>query len=193
MIPSLDEFLSSLHGMWRMLFGDPEGLNQLNLTIEGFWRSFFVAVVVFPIALGAAAGMQRVVAANEMIDAPSIGLAGQTFSYILHWLCFILLMIPVSKFLGLSSRFVVFITVWNWRHLIDAVLILPAGLLGGAGLLSPEFALLLFMFGLCAALVFGWYVAKVALQTTGGVAAAIIILEGITDLLLDFALLKFLL
>ena len=40
------EVLLSLYGVWRLFLRDPRGIEWLDVSIEGFWKSFFCAVVV---------------------------------------------------------------------------------------------------------------------------------------------------
>ena len=35
------EVLLSLYGVWRLFLRDPRGIEWLDVSIEGFWKSFF--------------------------------------------------------------------------------------------------------------------------------------------------------
>ena len=48
MIPDRVEVLHSLYGAWRLAMLDVSGMRHFNLSVEGFWRSFFAAVIVAP-------------------------------------------------------------------------------------------------------------------------------------------------
>ena len=39
----------NLAGAWQVMLGRPEGLNRLDTSLEGFWRSFAAIVLVVPI------------------------------------------------------------------------------------------------------------------------------------------------
>ena len=45
---SKQELLLSLYGAWRLLLRDTKGIEWLDDSPEGFWKSFFCAVVVLP-------------------------------------------------------------------------------------------------------------------------------------------------
>ena len=47
-MPDRQEVLSALYGAYRLAWFDVSGMTFLNLTVEGFWRSFFAAVLVAP-------------------------------------------------------------------------------------------------------------------------------------------------
>lgn len=190
MIPSLDEIFSSLRGMWRLLWGDADGLNDLNLTIEGFWRSFFVMVLIMPFVLGSASGTDAILDLNPAATPVDVGLVGHIFMMVVSWIIMALLMIPILMVLRLSDKYVVFITAWNWRHAIDVLLYLPPALLVGAGILDPQIGAVFLFIGLFAALIYSWWVTKVSLATTGGVAAGVVVVQGISEIILSLILMK---
>ena len=42
------EVTAALYGSWRLARLDPGGMAYFNRTVEGFWNSFFAAVIVAP-------------------------------------------------------------------------------------------------------------------------------------------------
>ena len=48
MMPDHEEVLHSLYGAYRLAFLDRSGMSHFNLSVDGFWRSFFAAVLVAP-------------------------------------------------------------------------------------------------------------------------------------------------
>ena len=177
MIPSLEEIVSSIRGLFRLAAGDPDGLNDLNLTAEGFWRSFFAGVMIFPLLLGAQAGLIRASRAASGNGAEVPGLAQYFVIFLLSWFGFVLIMIPVARLLAVADRYAVFIIAWNWRQIVDALLILPPVLLAGLGLMPFGFAQNVAGIASLAVLALGWWIAHVALGVSKGAAVAVIILE----------------
>ncbi len=49
MIPPRAELVASLFGAWCLIKFDPRGLSYFNCSVEGFWRSFFAAIVALPL------------------------------------------------------------------------------------------------------------------------------------------------
>ena len=47
-MPPKQEIVASLYGAWRLMRLDPTGMTYFNLSADGFWRSFFAAVIVAP-------------------------------------------------------------------------------------------------------------------------------------------------
>ena len=48
LMPDRAEVLRSLYGAYRLAFLDQSGMAHFNLSVDGFWRSFFAAVLVAP-------------------------------------------------------------------------------------------------------------------------------------------------
>ena len=48
MIPDQQEVIRSIYGAWRLPWLDRSGMGHFNLSVDGFWRSFFAAVLVAP-------------------------------------------------------------------------------------------------------------------------------------------------
>ena len=47
-MPPKQEIVASLYGAWRLMRLDPTGMTYFNLSSDGFWRSFFAAVMIAP-------------------------------------------------------------------------------------------------------------------------------------------------
>jgi hypothetical protein len=56
--------LRSLSGAWDVMNGRPAGLEKLDLTLEGFWRSFAVIVPAIPLDAIVLAGDRAVTLAE---------------------------------------------------------------------------------------------------------------------------------
>ena len=48
-MPTRTEIGRSLYGAWRLLLLDPTGVQWFELSIAGFWRSFFAAALIAPV------------------------------------------------------------------------------------------------------------------------------------------------
>ena len=44
-----ENMATSLYGAYRLARADKSGLNYFDASIDGFWRSFFAAVVIAPL------------------------------------------------------------------------------------------------------------------------------------------------
>lgn len=173
------EVAAALRGSWRLFRLDPGGLDEFDRTIEGFWRSFWVAVILIPAYLlkylvddsGAAdqgAGTFRFVAIEAI-------------AYVIGWVAYPLLMFHVTEWIDRSQAYVGYIVAYNWSHLIQMAIFLPALILMPGDPAAGEGSPLLFLATLVTLFYLG-YIAKVALDIPASMAAGLVFL----DLLLSF-------
>ena len=148
MIPTLPQLISAVQGAWRLMLWDREGLEKFDITIEGFWRSFFAPLAALPAAILVHVAYLAMVAETAatnpdagLPDLPATGLylAVKTATYTAEVILFPLLMILVARSAGLTERYVPFIIAWNWVNaLIVGILTIPhlLYLTGALGLVS---------------------------------------------------------
>jgi hypothetical protein len=178
LIPSWSEINRSLSGAWRLLLLDPAGMGRFDISIGGFWRSFFAAVLVAPLyALRA-----MVDPAPAEAEAAGVGHALATVvTYVLAWAAFPVAMIYIARFLDLRGTYVGFIVALNWARVLQAVLLVgvsSAAALAGA---PSDF---LTLTAIAAVLAYQWVVTKTALATTGTIAAALVIIDALMESLI---------
>lgn len=172
MIPDQKEIGRSLTGALRLARLDGGGMGSFNLSIEGFWRSFFAAVIVAPgYALLVA---QKLATWPGHVD-PALAVLIEAAAYVLTWAAFPLAAIFLTLLLGLSRNYVALIVATNWAEVVQFGLFLVATVLAAAlppGLREPVLVL-----AIGAILLYEWFVARTALATTGGVAAGIVVVD----------------
>jgi hypothetical protein len=179
MIPDQEEVYRSLYGAYRLARLDPRGMTLFNLTFEGFWRSFFAAVLVAPAYAILVA--ERLAGREETLDLGWVILV-QSGAYVLGWAAFPVVAIVLTRMLGLGSHYSALIIAANWAAVLQvgvflAVLVLSLVLSGGLGaflLMATTLAILLYQ----------WFVYRTALETTGGTALALLLV----DLILNTAI-----
>jgi hypothetical protein len=172
MIPDQAEVLRSLYGAWRLARADATGMQHFNLSVEGFWRSFFAAIIVAP-------GYALLVVQRTLDREESYGLGStvvvEGIAYLAAWAAFPLVAVVLTQLLGLGRHYVELIVAVNWAAVLQIVaflaavaltLILPEGL--GALLLAIVTGTLI---------LYQWFVMRTALQTTGGVALALVVVD----------------
>lgn len=181
MIPGQQEIVRSLTGAWLLAKRDPSALSYFNLSIDGFWRSFAAMVLVLPILfLSASISLDLKLAseAQEGITTDAGGFyAGRIVLMIIGWVAFPLVMIPVSRVLDLSHRYVTYIIVFNWSSVLAEYVLAVPELLWYAGVIGPDILSGAFVAVLALAVLYRWYVAKTALETTGLIASTMVLLE----------------
>lgn len=179
MIPPAEEIRSSIRGALMLAQRDPAGLDQLNLTVEGFWRSFFAAVLAAPIYV--------LLVAQHHTWAPDAStgsiLVGEGLGYVLGWLALPLAAIFLVRLFGLGSRYVPLVVAANWAGLVQAFVFLAAVVV--ANLLGAGAGSLVLLFATLGVLLYEWYVVRIALATSGMVAAGFVAADWVLSLLVN--------
>ncbi len=181
MIPGSQEIIRALTGSWLLAKRDPSALGYFNLSIEGFWRSFAAIAFVLPILILSASisiDLKAASAVQDGVQADWSGyILGRITLMIIGWVAFPLVMIPVARVLDLSHRYVLYIIVFNWTSVLaEYVLSIPEALwyLGAIGTNTLGGGYLVV---LALVVVYRWYIAKTALETTGLIASTMVLLE----------------
>lgn len=172
-MPSKQEINAALFGAWRLMRFDADGMNWFNLTIEGFWRSFFAALPVAPF-------FALLVYLDFHREGGPVYVEREIFTTILvygvGWAIVPLVMVPVTKLLGMSRGFIPMMVAYNWTTVPQIIIQALVALPGGMGLISVELSGAVLFAALVYILVFEWFVIRTALQTTAMTAVAIVML-----------------
>ena len=191
-MPDREEILRSLTGAWRLARLDPQGMSQFDLSFTGFWHSFFAAVLVAP-GYAILVAQRFTTAAPDATDAPPSAVAFesesgigwimtvQTISYLISWAAFPLLAAVITWVLDLGRNYVALIVAANWAAVIQIAAFLAALLIGAA---LPPLAGVLVALVTIGILFYQWFVTRTALQTTAGIAFALVL----ADLLVNTAI-----
>ncbi len=194
MIPTLTELVSSVQGAWRLMLWDRDGLARFDMTIDGFWRSFYGPLAALPAALLVYTAHLAMIAETAVLnpdaglpETPATGLylAIKTASYILEVALFPLVMVLVARRTGLAARYVPFIIAWNWVNAVIVFLLAIPHLLylaGAIGLVSI-YGLQVIILGLSILCLY--FTALAALETPPFVAGLILALSIILGLTLE--------
>lgn len=132
---SWDDIQRYMLGAWDLMWGRKQGLGRLDLTVDGFWNSFFAMIVAAPPLL-----LTWVAVANRLAERPgyegSRPLAATGFAVIdaLAWVLPLVLLALASRRLGIADRFVAYVVSTNWASAVLVWLGTPVAL---AMLLMP--------------------------------------------------------
>lgn len=175
-LPSLRE---NFAGAWAIMRGRPEGLARLDLSLEGFWRSFAAILLLVPFALLALISQQRLVAASG--EAPGAlsggGLAVEAVALLADWFTFPLVFALLARPLGLGARYVPFIVARNWAAVIIAAMVAVVHAMHVLGLVPSPVAPFLLFAAIALALRFSYVIARTTLAVSAGVAIPLVILD----------------
>ena len=175
MTPAVAEARLALTGALKLARGDARGLAYFAPTEEGFWHSFragvlcyplYLILLSFPIQLGGA----------DKIDTGRV-LTVETIHFVISWVAFPLLMLPLVDRLRRSDRYFGFMTAYNWCQVPQTAVFATVALLGALGVLSVEGVLVADLIAGLAAIVYEWYVSRVALAVSGRQAALVILAD----------------
>ena len=178
MIPAA-EFRNAVGGALRLARFDPQAFNGFNRTLEGFWRSFFAALIVGPLQLLLAFEVASNAGGTAEIgtDWP-LGL----LAFIVHWLAFPVVMLTVVDWLDRRHRFFVFMVALNWSNLVQVGLLLLVYSPAAAMLLPPPMLRFVGTAAVAYILIYEWFIAKIGLDISGGKAVAIVLLDSLIGL-----------
>jgi hypothetical protein len=171
-MPDRQEVLSGLFGAYRLAWFDASGMAHFNLTVEGFWHSFFAAVLIAP-AYAILVAMQLSGEAEDFNLA--LVFLTEGIGYILAWCAFPLVAIVLTRLLGLDRNYVALIVAVNWSAVLQTSAFLAVLLLG---LIVPEgLGTLIVTLTTLAILIYQWFVIRTALGTTGGIALMLLLVD----------------
>lgn len=175
------EFARAVYGAWRLALLDRKGLDCFDSTIEAYWKSFNAAVIVAP-----AYALLLVLRLTEIdTTAGFLPLAiVETLAYIIGWVAFPLIMIYVCDRIGRFDRYLRYIVAHNWSNVIQVALFLIVTILA-KGFLGGGMAVFLGLSATVAILFYQWFIARAALEISGGAAAAIVGLDLIISILIN--------
>ena len=180
-MPFSTEFAYSIRGAWRLARYDAGGLRDLNLTVDGFWRSFVVVPLLLPVQL----------ALNWLLGAPAPAETGaddgwltlRSLEFVLVWLVFVASMAPLSRLMRLSASYPTYIIAFNWAQLLQTVLVLPVALIVGLDYVPEQAGTWLLLLVTLAVIAYDFVVARLALGadilTAIGIVIYALLLKGV--------------
>jgi hypothetical protein len=175
----------ALIGCLRLARGDRGGLAYFDQSLDGFWRSFLSAFLSYPFFLVLL--MMRVSLADwNATGGPQIILV-ETIGYVISWVAFPLVMLSVLRWIGREHRLFDFMVPYNWCQLPQSVLFVLVGIQSESGLLSAPISQTIEIVATVAVLVYEWYIARVALETSGAAATLVVLVDLVLGVLITRA------
>jgi hypothetical protein len=175
---TLREVAAGMVGAYRLARFDANGAYFFDGSKRSFWNSFWVALIVAPF-------FTLMIAIDFVEETESIDLLRftlvQAIGYVIGWVLFPLVMVPLSRFIGKDSRYTRFITAYNWCAVLQSGIYMPLAVLaaGTAGAsteaVSPGTFLSFVAMGYV--LVYSWFVARAALEATAVEAVFIVMVD----------------
>ncbi len=179
---SLSEVFTALYGAYRLARLDAGGLRFFDITDQGFWRSFFAAVLVAPLYMI----LLLIRYSNLPEPLPLFRfIAIEAIAYVIAWVAFPLLMASLTRLLECDRFYVRFIVAYNWAAVLQNLLYIPIAILAAAGVLSIALSNTLGLMALALIVVYTWFVTRTALEVAAGMAAGIVGLDFMLNVLIN--------
>jgi hypothetical protein len=181
-MPFLADVQRGLDGAVQLARLDPSGMGRFDLTVEGFWRSFLAAVVASPFYLVLVMDQY-----GRTGTGPHLGevVFAEVIGYTLGWVAFPVAAIFLTRLLGLGARYVALIVAGNWSAVLQAALLAATALV--ANMFADQSAAMIRLAATAVAVAYHWFVFRTALETTGGIAFGLVIVDLLLAVLLNLA------
>ena len=183
---SLSAIRDNLAGAWAVMNGHAAGLQRMDLSIDGFWRSFAAIVLILPFAL--------VALVSDHVARAEVGAAVRLTGALIilrlilllaDWLAFPLVFAAVARQIGVAAHYVPFIVVRNWASVVVAAIVVVPEILHVLGIL-PTVVLPYVLLALFAvALRFSYLIARTALIAPPLLAVPVVLLEVLISIFLQ--------
>lgn len=175
------ELIRGSYGAWRLLLGDRLGLDWIDRTPLGAWRSFLLAPVLYPLNL-----FSSWLVLSQLQPPPSIAeiLPVDVIIYTIGWAAYPLLLFWLAPLLDRERQLLGYIAVANWTSTVTTAVSVILALIIASGILGALAELLFygqiaFLFG------YGWFVARVALDLRPLAAAGLSLLQIVIGFILS--------
>ncbi len=171
---SLAEIGSAVYGAWRLAWFDPNGMRFFDRSIEGFWRSFRVALLAAPVSallIGLDLSTMKVGGGWFRV------LVGESIAYVIGWVAFPLLAYYLTEAIDRRAQYLGFIVAYNWSTVVQLGLFLPAVLIDHSHILPNGLGLSLTYAASIAVLVYEWFIVRTALALPGFGAAGVVLVD----------------
>ena len=159
--------------------GDARGMDLLDLSVEGFWRSFQAVFWLIPLHVLLLFVLER----TSPDAGATIAWTVEIVSLFARFALFPLVALLLTRLMGLTARFVPLVTASNWSSVLQGAFL--AATLLAISLLPPDSRPMLQFAAFAATMVYGWFVTRTALQTTGTIAFGFVLADFLSSLLLD--------
>jgi len=179
---TIRETLSALYGAVRLARFDANGMAFFDISVRGFWRSFYAAAIVAPF-YGILLAI-RFSAANIDASGPRY-IAVEAIAYVISWVAFPVVMASFSRFLEREQRYLRFIVAYNWASVLQNAIYIPLAMLAASGAISGGNANTLGIIVLIIILVYSWFIAITALDLSAGMATGVVALDLVLSIFID--------
>jgi hypothetical protein len=162
-------------GAWRLMMGRTDGVRLLDISVNGFWDSFFAIVIAAP-----ALAVGWIASANEFqqfeMSASRLSIVARLAAIDLSvWILPLVVLALVVHRVGLADRFVAYVVSGNWASALLVWMMLPPSILRLMAPQTADVASLLSLMLFVASLVLTWRQTNAVLNKGPAVATALFV------------------
>jgi hypothetical protein len=178
MIGGLRSIRDNLAGAFEVMLGRPDGLDRLDTSVDGFWRSFGAVILVAPFAFLSLLSQQALstqAGASSGLTGAQITLDG--IALLVDWFTFPIVFAILARPFGLGSHYVPFIVARNWASVVIAAMVSIVHILHLVGVLpsaAMPYALLL---AIAVSLRFSYVIVRTTLFVSMALALPIVLFD----------------
>lgn len=185
-----EDVARSLKGSWRLLRQESEAIAELDLSRDGFWRSFLAFALMLPATIAILAALRLALGLSNqsgLFSHPEL-VAAVVTAQVVSVLAIPALLMAIAPQLARTPRFTGFVIAWNWAGVVSASLMAVPAAVFAIGWSYPQLAALQSLAFLAIVLRLRYGVAKAAFGAHSGLAMPIVLASA----LVDYAVLKLL-
>jgi len=183
------EFTLALKGLSRLLRLDAGGLDCFDRSLAGFWRSFRVAILAAPLyAAVIPIHLEQIQASAHWARILFVVVA----LYLIRWFAFAVIAFEICQRIDRTKEYPGYIAVYNWSSLIRYSAQFLAWLPVMAGFDAVAFSGAVNQIVYFAFLVYLWFLARMAANVSGPIAAGLVFIDFLISRLLSYTLMMLL-
>jgi hypothetical protein len=181
-MPTIVEFVYVLRGLRRLVQFDVGGLGYFDRSIEGFWRSFRVALLLAPF-------YAILIPFNLELIRPTVGwqhiMIIEILVYIVSWLLYPLVAYEICRLIGRDAEYPGYIVVYNWSRILIVGAQLLAWLPTVMGVTGSEASISLSWIAYILFLIYLWFIARATLRIDPFTAIGLVFASCVVTLVLS--------
>ena len=175
--------LKSMSGTLKLLQMKPESMEYFDLSIDGFWKSFWALAVMTPAFL-----LEFIYGAQADVSQP---LTTKFIYFLVSLPLTATVMLYFTKFMKININYMPMVIAYNWLNEVTFNILIIEGLI--LNLLAPESqvtVVILLMFSVYFGLYVVWYTLKVSLAISTSLAVGVLLFVNIFNAVLQVLILK---
>jgi hypothetical protein len=182
-MPTIVEFVYVLRGLRRLIQFDVGGLAYFDRSIEGFWRSFRVALLIAP--------LYSIILPFELeLIKPTAGwqhiMITEILAYIVSWLLYPLVAYEICRLIDREAEYPGYIVVYNWSRMLIVTAQVLVWLPTLMGITAAETSNSLYRVVYVVFLIYLWFIARAALRIDPFSAIGLVFTSSVLTLILSY-------